>query len=131
MVCQMPETDIRKKNVVTFYDLVFNQNEIHDAVERYVGDEFIQHNPNIETGKQGFITFYEQMAREHPRKRITVKRAFAEGNHVILHCLQEWPGEQHFASVDIFRLNDDGKIVEHWDVVQVMPQRSANPNGMF
>ena len=131
MVRQMPETDTRKKHVVAFYDLVFNQNEIRGAVERYVGDEFIQHNPNIETGKQGFIKFFERMAREHPRKRVTVKRAFAEGNHVILHCLQEWPGVQNFATVDIFRLNGDGKIVEHWDVMQVMPQKSANPNGMF
>lgn len=131
VVRQMPETDERKRHVVAFYDLVFNQNEIRDTVERYVGDEFIQHNPNIETGKEGFIKFFERMAREHPRKRVTVKRAFAEGNHVILHCLQEWPGMQNFATVDIFRLNGDGKIVEHWDVMQVMPQKSANPNGMF
>jgi predicted SnoaL-like aldol condensation-catalyzing enzyme len=127
----MPENDPRKKHVVTFYDLVFNQNEVRDAVERFVGDEFIQHNPNIETGKQGFINFFERMARENPRKRVTIKRAFAEGNHVILHCLQELPGVQNFATVDIFRLNDDGKIVEHWDVMQAMPQRSVNPNGMF
>ena len=127
----MPENDPRKKTVVTFYDMVFNQNEIRDAVALYVGDEFIQHNPNIETGKQGFINFFERMARENPRKRVTVKRTFAEGDHVILHCLQEWPGVQNFATVDIFRLNSDGKIVEHWDVVQIMPQRSANPNGMF
>jgi predicted SnoaL-like aldol condensation-catalyzing enzyme len=127
----MPENDPRKKNVIAFYDLVFNQNDIRGAVARYVGDEFIQHNPNIETGKQGFIHFFERMAREHPSKRVTIKRAFAEGAHVILHCLQEWPGEQTFATVDIFRLNEDGKIVEHWDVMQVMPQHSANPNGMF
>jgi predicted SnoaL-like aldol condensation-catalyzing enzyme len=127
----MPETNEKKKCVVSFYNLVFNQNEVRNAVEQYVGDEFIQHNPNIETGKQGFIQFFERMAREHPRKRVTIKRVFAEGDHVILHCLQEWPGVQNFATVDIFRLNADGKIVEHWDVMQVMPQKSANPNGMF
>jgi predicted SnoaL-like aldol condensation-catalyzing enzyme len=127
----MPETDESKRHVVAFYNLVFNQNEIRDAVERYVGDEFIQHNPHIETGKQGFIKFFERMARENPRKRVTVKRAFAEGDHVILHCLQEWPGKQNFATVDIFRLDRDGKIVEHWDVMQAMPQQSNNPNGMF
>jgi len=127
----MPETNEKKKNVIAFYNLVFNQNEVRNAVEQFVGDEFIQHNPNIETGKQGFIKFFERMAREHPRKRVTIKRAFAEGDCVILHCLQEWPGAHSFATVDIFRLDAAGKIVEHWDVMQVMPQRSVNPNGMF
>jgi predicted SnoaL-like aldol condensation-catalyzing enzyme len=127
----MPENDPRKKHVLAFYDLVFNRNEVRNAVERYVGDEFIQHNPNIETGKQGFIHYFERMAREHPCKRVTFKAAFAEGDHVILHCLQEWPGEQSFVTIDIYRLNGDGKIVEHWDVVQELPQKSANPNGMF
>jgi predicted SnoaL-like aldol condensation-catalyzing enzyme len=127
----MSDLEDKKKRVVAFYNLVFNQNEVREAVELYVGDEFIQHNPNIETGRQGFIKFFERMARDHPRKRVTVKRAFAEGDHVILHCMQEWPGENNFATIDIFRLNADGKIVEHWDVMQVMPQRSNNPNGMF
>ena len=66
---------------------------------------------------------------EHPRKRVTVKRAFAEGNHVILHCLQEWPGEKNFATIDIFRLNNDGKIVEHWDVMQPCRNRATIRTG--
>lgn len=127
----MSELEDKKKRVVAFYNQVFNLNQVREAVELYVGDEFIQHNPHIETGRQGFISFFERMAKEHPRKRVTVKRAFAEGDHVILHCMQEWPGSNHFATIDIFRLNADGKIVEHWDVMQVMPQRSNNPNGMF
>jgi predicted SnoaL-like aldol condensation-catalyzing enzyme len=127
----MSDLEENKKQVVAFYNLVFIQNEVLDAVERFVGDEFIQHNPHIETGKQGFIKFFERMAVEHPRKRVTVKRAFAEGDHVILHCLQEWPGQQSLATVDIFRLDRLGRIVEHWDVMQAMPQRSNNPNGMF
>jgi len=127
----MQEAHVGKKHVISFYNLVFNQNQITEAVEQYVGDEFIQHNPNIESGKLGFIKFFEQMAREHPRKREIGKRAFVDGDHVILHCLQEWPGLQNFATIDIFRLNADGKIVEHWDVMQAMPQRSNNPNGMF
>ena len=127
----MSETDLRKKNVVAFYNMVFNQNEVAGAVQQYVGDEFIQHNPNIESGKLGFTKFFERMALENPRKRVTVKRVFAEGDYVILHCLQEWPGVQNFATVDIFRLDPAGKIVEHWDVMQAMPQRSNNANGMF
>jgi len=71
------------------------------------------------------------MAEEHPGKSVVVKRAIAEGNHVVLHCHQIWPDNLEYAGIDIFRLDDAGKIVEHWDVLQELPAHSQNDNGMF
>ena len=120
-----------KTNAMAFYDLMFNKCKPRAAIERYAGDVYIQHNPHVGDGKEAFIAYFERMAQEYPGKTVTFKRAIAEDDLVVLHCHQVWPGSDDYAGIDIFRFDTNGKVGEHWDVLQVITDTSANDNGLF
>jgi len=124
------QQEANKKIVVDFYDKAINQKDF-EAASKYLGPRYTQHNPNAADGPEGLKAFLGFLKEKFPASKSEIKRVFAEGDYVILHvhAVRE-PGTRGSAIVDIFKL-EQGKIVEHWDVVQPIPEKAANPNGTF
>lgn len=119
-----------KKNAIAFYQTAYLGNP-REAVEKYVGDQYIQHNPLVDDGKEAFIDYFMQMQLEYPQKSIRFIRTVAEDDLVALHTHQVWPGNDEYVTMDFFRFDENGKIVEHWDSIQQIPEATANGNTMY
>jgi predicted SnoaL-like aldol condensation-catalyzing enzyme len=120
-----------KAIVKAFYDLAFNDQRPAEAAAKYIGPTYRQHNPGAADGPEPFVAFVTGFLKAFPKLRVTFKRMLAEGEHVALHShFVREPGDRGLAVMDIFRL-ENGKLVEHWDVLQIIPDTSANTNTMF
>jgi predicted SnoaL-like aldol condensation-catalyzing enzyme len=127
---QNDRTTTNKQRVVEFYDLIINKKD-YAAASSNIGDRYRQHNPLVADGPEGLAAFVDFLKAEHPGAHSHVKQVFADGDHVILHVhSMRPPHPRGRAIIEIFRL-EEGKIVEHWDTIQEIPEDSANPNGMF
>jgi len=124
------DLESNKKNAIAFYKMAYEGNP-RAAIEQYVGHEYIQHNPDVADGLQGFIHYFERMQLEYPVKSIDFVRCIAEGDLVALHSHQIWPENDQYVTMDFFRFDEHGKICEHWDAIQKIPEKSANPNTMY
>jgi predicted SnoaL-like aldol condensation-catalyzing enzyme len=122
--------ETNKKNVQEFYDFLINKKDF-DAARKYMGNRYKQHNPLVADGPEGLKAFCEFLKANFPEAHSEIKQVFADGDYVILHVHStRTQGTRGRAIIEIFKL-ENGKIDEHWDTIQEIPETSANPNGMF
>lgn len=120
-----------KKLVREFYEMAFNQHKPTEAAKKYIGDKYIQHNPHVPNGAKPFYEYFESFFKANPDSHVEIKRALADGDLVVLHLhSKQNKTDLGRAIVDIFRV-ENGKIVEHWDVIQAVPEKTASGNSMF
>jgi predicted SnoaL-like aldol condensation-catalyzing enzyme len=132
------DLEAKKKMVLDFYKTSFVQRDPEKAVRLYIGDYYTQHNPRVPDGIENFITYVKKRVADNPDRKIYFHRVFAEGDFVVMHTQHVFaPTDAVFpaspygvAAVDIFRL-ENGKIVEHWDVHENVPERAVHDNTMF
>ncbi len=125
-----PDLESNKQNAIAFYRTAC-LGDPSKAVDQYIGAEYTQHNPLVGDGKDAFIEYFNEMARNYPGKQIEFVRAVAEGDLVALHTHQTWPGNEEYVTMDFFRFDENGKIVEHWDSIQAVPSETKNGNPMY
>ncbi len=123
------DLEANKKNAIEFYRTAYGITS--RSCSKYVGEEYTQHNPDVENGKEGLIDYFERIVREYPDKDIEFVRSVAEGDLVALHTHQTWPGNEEYITMDFLRFDDQGKIVEHWDSIQKIPKESKSGNPMY
>jgi predicted SnoaL-like aldol condensation-catalyzing enzyme len=124
------QMEANKQAAADFYDKAINQKDF-DAAAKYIGSRYVQHNPNAADGPEGLKAFLGVLREKFPSYHSEIKRTFADGDYVILHVHNvPVPGARGRAIIDIFKF-ENGKIVEHWDVAQEIPEKPANSNGMF
>jgi predicted SnoaL-like aldol condensation-catalyzing enzyme len=128
-VATQEQMEINKRNVSEFYDLIINKKDFESA-RKYMGLRYKQHNPLVKDYPEGLGEFINFLKTNHPGAKSEILRIFADGDYVILHVHSIRPPSIHRAIIEIFRL-ENGKIDEHWDVIQEVPENSANPNTMF
>ena len=119
-----------KENAIAFYKMAYEGNP-GKAVELYMGSKYVQHNPLVGDGIEPFIEYFARMKTEYPNKSIEFVRSVAEGDLVALHTHQVWPGNDEYVTMDFFRFDQYGKIIEHWDAMQQIPENSAHNNKMY
>ena len=132
--------EANKKIVVNFYKIAFIEKNPEKALQEYVGGHYTQHNPMVPDGKEAFVEFVKMRIKHNPNRKIEFKKVIAEGDYVVLHVHhifaegdEDTKSAPHgTAGIDIFRL-ENGRVVEHWDVLQTVPDssESANDNTMF
>lgn len=123
--------DANKRNAIAFYEAFFNQHDL-SAAQRYIAEGYIQHNPRVANGRAAFVAAFTTIFANNPQRHSTIHKAIADGDLVALHVLTTTgPNDRGMAIVDIFRFDADGKIVEHWDVMQPVPESTVSGNGMF
>jgi predicted SnoaL-like aldol condensation-catalyzing enzyme len=127
----MTDPGLNKQTVIAYLNTAFNDKQPAEAVEKYGGSYYIQHNPQAPDGFDAFIQFVEGFVEQFPQLSFDIKRAIAEDDLVVTHSLlKSSPVDRGTAVADIFRL-EDGKVVKHWDVVQPVPESAANDHPMF
>lgn len=127
-----------KDNVLALYELMINQKKPEEAVAKFLVPQYVQHNPLVPDGAAGLRGFFGKMAKERAKLRVVVHRIIAVGDYVWAHInfinlFNDSPQDRGIAGVDLYKMNADGKAVEHWDVLQEVgdPKNAAHANGMF
>ena len=124
-------SDDNKRLVTEFYELAINQQKPAEAARKYIELPYRQHNPEVPDGPDGFVQFISGMQKKHPKLRVMISKALADDDLVALHVhLTREPNDPGPAVAEFFRLKD-GKIIEHWDVLQPVPEKTASGNSMF
>jgi predicted SnoaL-like aldol condensation-catalyzing enzyme len=129
--CEQEALEEKNKAVaIEFYELALNQKDFEKA-SKLIGTRYVQHNPRAVDGIEGIRNHVEMLKRDFPKNRGEIKRVIAQGDLVALHVhSKRTPDTMGNAIVDIFRI-ENGKVVEHWDVVQPVPKDALNTNTMF